>query len=166
MRYFLGTTLFIMSTGLLACPSLEGDYLSCKTTSPLAENPRSLIIFENMIDGKKVYNMVNDDFKSFKYVVGAKQSFRDDLPEEGVQIVSDFIPMCTEKTLSLEVVSARAERGIDSNISDEDLEMFNEMAQNFSKGVRDVYSLSTEGNLTITSYLADSVVNVTTCYKF
>lgn len=167
MKKVLFGVLMTFTSQAFSCPNLDGIYLACKTTSQVFENPVSQIISQGSVGGRATFRIGDDSFNVSEYVEGQKftrtEAFEE---EEGVDLVSTFKVGCTKKELKIEYFDVKAVKRPGSSVSNEDLELINDMVQTFAEKSKMSYSKDSRGDLVVSTYFNGDLVNETFCTKF
>lgn len=164
MKLLFFTFVLSMTSVAFSCPLLSGVYVGCKVSDQLFENPKTQVISLEIVDGFHTYSIVDDELKTFSFTLDKVNTITDNYDDvEGLNLVTKFQPVCLDNKISLDIVSMQAVRKLNSTISDEDLQLTNDLLSGMGESMKDVYSLDSDGNLIIESFLFEEVVNTTTC---
>ena len=159
--------LAVISPIAMSCPQLADIYLACKSSSDIVESPMSQIITQQVIDGKTVYEIVDDNLDRIVLKEGQNVTQREDFPDmDKVDMVIEARPTCNGSDLEVTPVSLRVERRAGSMESDEEIQLATEMMQVFIGDSKTVYRRDANSNLVIEEYLSGDILNTITCTKF
>lgn len=163
MKTILNILLLVTTSNLYACPKLEGTYVNCQvSTNEIFDNPQTQIINEKTINGIRTYSISDALSNTIDVEIGNQNTTKEDLDEE-LNLITTFTSSCSDNELSVKVIDMHVERKEGSNISDEELQLTNDMFSIMSEGTEDIYSITPEGNLKIESTKSGMFENTTIC---